>query len=62
MTVHDCPHCRQPLLFQTGAFWRCGSCGFAITETALSREERRISTQRIGSRALTTGLLIVSEV
>lgn len=53
MTVHDCPHGRQPLLFQTGAFWRCGAYGFAITETALSREELRLSTQRIGSRALT---------
>jgi ribosomal protein L37AE/L43A len=61
MTVHHCPHCRQPELFETGVFWRCASCGFAVTETALSRDEQRISAQRIGSRTLTTGLLMVDK-
>lgn len=59
--MHHCPHCRQPELFETGAFWRCASCGFAVTEIALSRDEQRMSAQRIGSRTLATGLLIVGQ-
>jgi hypothetical protein len=33
-----CPGCRQRGLASTGAFLRCGMCGYAITAQALARE------------------------
>jgi len=33
-----CPSCRQRGLASTGAFLRCGVCGYAITAQALARE------------------------
>ena len=34
----SCPGCRQKGLASTGAFLRCGHCGYAITAQALARE------------------------
>lgn len=36
-----CPRCHRESLFQTGAFWACGVCGYAITQSALMIDERR---------------------
>lgn len=36
-----CPRCRQQSLYSNGAFWLCGGCGYAITESALSIDEGR---------------------
>jgi len=33
-----CPRCQQDGLYATGAFWRCASCGLAITHQALKVE------------------------
>jgi len=38
MKIHRCARCLQHSLFSTGAFWACGSCGYAITQTALLLE------------------------
>ncbi len=35
MKTRDCPRCRRKALFQTGAFWACGICSYAITQAAL---------------------------
>lgn len=35
MKTRDCPRCRRHSLFQTGAFWACGVCSYAITQAAL---------------------------
>ena len=40
MTVHRCPRCRRHSLVHTGGFWACKSCGYAITQVALSFEQR----------------------
>ncbi len=39
MKMRDCPRCRQHSLFQTGAFWACGSCLYTITQAALLVDE-----------------------
>lgn len=40
MTAQHCPRCRRHSLVHTGGFWACGSCGYAITQVALSFEQR----------------------
>lgn len=35
MKIRCCPRCQQHSLISTGAFWACGSCAYAITQTAL---------------------------
>jgi ribosomal protein S27AE len=35
MKIQHCPRCQQRSLISTGAFWACGSCGYAITQAAL---------------------------
>ena len=35
MKTHNCLRCRRHSLFQTGAFWACGVCSYAITQAAL---------------------------
>lgn len=39
MKTRDCPRCRRHSLFPTGAFWACGMCRYAITQTALLADE-----------------------
>ena len=41
MRVRSCPYCSQRMLFQTGAFWACANCGYAITQSALLVDEAR---------------------
>lgn len=41
MKLRHCPRCRQHCLYQTGAFWACAGCGYAITQSALSVDEAR---------------------
>ncbi|SPP62961.1 hypothetical protein NITLEN_10047 [Nitrospira lenta] len=48
MRLHWCPNCRQRKMFETGAFWRCGACAFAVTETALCADEQREPDRRFG--------------
>lgn len=38
MTVHRRPRCRRHSMVHTGGFWACESCGYAITQVALSFE------------------------
>ena len=35
MKTHNCLRGRRHSLFQTGAFWACGVCSYAITQAAL---------------------------
>jgi ribosomal protein L37AE/L43A len=60
MTILDCPRCRRHSLFSTGAFWTCGMCRYAITQTALLVEEagnsgrencRQADSQRLARRS-----------
>jgi hypothetical protein len=37
-SYRTCPSCSQSGLASTGAFLRCGHCGYAITAQALARE------------------------
>ncbi len=37
-TNRSCPRCQELRLIQTGAFWSCGNCGYAITHAALCVE------------------------
>lgn len=37
--MRDCPRCKQHSLFPNGAFWACGMCRYAITQTALLADE-----------------------
>jgi ribosomal protein L37AE/L43A len=41
MKFSNCPRCHRESLFQTGAFWTCGVCSYAITHSALTIDERR---------------------
>ena len=41
MKFCNCPRCQRESLFQTGAFWVCGVCGYAITHSVLTIDERR---------------------
>ncbi|HET8671614.1 MAG TPA: hypothetical protein VFM05_13615 [Candidatus Saccharimonadales bacterium] len=41
MKFSHCPQCQRETLFQTGAFWTCGVCRYAITQSALAIDERR---------------------
>lgn len=41
MKHRHCPCCRQDSLYQTGAFWACAGCGYAITQSALLIDETR---------------------
>ena len=41
MKFCHCPRCQRETLFQTGAFWACGVCGYAITQSALAIDESR---------------------
>ena len=40
MTIRRCVQCRHHSLIHTGGFWQCGSCGYAITQTALASEQK----------------------
>lgn len=35
MTTHQCPRCRKQSLVQTGIYWSCADCQYAITHSAL---------------------------
>jgi hypothetical protein len=39
MTTRSCPRCDRDGLYQTGAFWNCSNCGYAITQSALIIDE-----------------------
>ena len=41
MKFRHCPRCQRESLFQTSAFWACGVCGYAITQSALLIDDRR---------------------
>jgi len=43
MKIRHCPRCRCHCLFQTGAFWACATCRYAITQSALMVDEGRPS-------------------
>lgn len=49
MKILDCLRCRHRTLISTGAFWSCGTCGYAITQTALFAEQDRQSRERCAS-------------
>jgi ribosomal protein L37AE/L43A len=51
MKTRDCPRCRRHSLFQTGAFWACGMCRYAITQTALLADEAGEQSRSAGSHA-----------
>ena len=40
MTIRHCLRCRRFSLVHTGGFWACTACGYAITQIALSFEQR----------------------
>jgi uncharacterized Zn finger protein (UPF0148 family) len=40
MTARHCPRCQRQSLAHTGGFWKCGICGYAITQVALAVEHR----------------------
>ncbi|WP_447978380.1 hypothetical protein [Candidatus Nitrospira bockiana] len=42
--VEACPRCHRNSLVQTGAFWSCRHCFYAITHTALRRDQAERST------------------
>ncbi|ULA62175.1 MAG: hypothetical protein LZF86_10034 [Nitrospira sp.] len=50
MRYRSCPQCRQHSLYSNGAFWTCGGCGYAVTESALSLDEGR--AMRVSQSAL----------
>ncbi len=55
MKSRPCPRCQQHTLVQTGAFWACGTCGYAITQAALLVEHAvRELQERQESRGLQT--------
>jgi len=60
MRLHWCPNCRQRQMFETGAFWRCGFCAYAVTETALCADEQREPDRRLG-RGVTSPYKFVTE-
>ena len=35
MNRHQCPRCGQERLMQTGVYWFCVACDYAITHAAL---------------------------
>jgi len=41
MKILDCPRCQRFSLIPTGAFWACGTCGYAITQAALFLDQSR---------------------
>jgi len=41
MKLRHCPRCQRDSLYQTGAFWSCGVCGYTITQSALLFDEAR---------------------
>ncbi|WP_447974145.1 hypothetical protein [Nitrospira sp. Kam-Ns4a] len=45
MKTCPCPRCQRPSLAPTGAFWACGVCGYAITQTALHIELQALQAQ-----------------
>lgn len=47
MMFRTCPSCRQQGLASTGAFLRCGHCGYAITAQALAREGRGVAPDHV---------------
>ena len=49
MKYCHCPRCERETLFQTGAFWACGVCGYAITQSALVIEQHRANKTRTPS-------------
>lgn len=52
MTILDYPRCRRHSLSSNGAFWACGMCRYAITQTALLAEE---AGDRAGERSRPAG-------
>lgn len=49
MKIRHCPRCQRNCLFQTGAFWACAICRYAITQSALIVDEGRRSKSAIVS-------------
>lgn len=49
MKIRHCPRCQRHCLFQTGAFWACAICHYAITQSALLVDEGRASKKAITS-------------
>lgn len=45
MKRQTCPRCQRHSLFQTGAFWACGVCSYAITQAALLIRPGRCPSQ-----------------
>lgn len=41
MKLLECLRCNRRSLMSTGAFWSCGTCGYAITQAALLAEQPR---------------------
>lgn len=39
MKLLECLRCNRISLVSTGAFWSCGTCGYAITQAALLAEQ-----------------------
>ena len=50
MKFCHCPRCQRESLFQTGAFWACSFCGYAITHSAFTIDRRR--SKETGTAAL----------
>lgn len=51
MTLRRCPCCTRNTLFQTGAYWACGACGYAVTHSALVVDEARAKSGEGGRRS-----------
>lgn len=45
MKLLECLRCSRRSLVSTGAFWACGTCGYAITQAALLAEQPRSLTK-----------------
>lgn len=52
MRILPCLRCQRESLVPTGAFWACGTCGYAITQSALFAEQ---ASRQAMSRAQLTG-------
>ena len=54
MRILPCLRCQRQSLVPTGAFWACGTCGYAITQSALYAEQA--GHQAINRARLTGGM------
>lgn len=60
MRLNFCPNCLQRKMFQTGAFWKCSVCAYAVTEMALRADVEREPERRLGD-AITSAYKLVTE-